>query len=328
MAKHLSFTPFPLLAHPHLQTVTAPLFGVLLKLPSMQKIVTLDCLDKISLEITRPESWNERQLTVVLVHGLCGSYKSHYMVRMAKRLKRLGIRVVRMNLRGCGSGKGLAKQPFHAGRSEDLLQCLRVLKEEYPASPHLLVGWSIGANLVLKLAGEMKDAFRKLISAIFAINPPVDILESSRRFALSANRMYERFFYKKMRKDVLYRQLVFEDLPKFHLPKKLKMFEFDQIYLAPSCGFKDANDYYHRSSSMHVVSEIAIPCKILYAKDDPLISHTSLDHLHLPSHIEIFKTNYGGHVGYLSYFSDPRGFFWLDSLIEEWILEYMNRGYP
>jgi len=106
------------------------------------------------------------------------------------------------------------------------------------------------------------------------------------------------------------------------LPKDLKLYEFDQMYTAPACGFKSAMDYYNKCSAAHVVEDIAIPCKILLSEDDPIISPKSLDIYRFPSNIEVFKTKKGGHMGYLG---DPRsaeGFHWLDNLLEEWIRKF------
>ena len=122
---------------------------------SQQKLVRLPDGDRISLEITTPKKWIPSDLTVVFVHGLCGSHKSPNLVRMAKKLRPLGIRSVRYNMRGSGSGKGLAKYSNHSGRTEDLFESLKALKLEHPHSPMVLVGFSLGGNMVLKLAGEL-----------------------------------------------------------------------------------------------------------------------------------------------------------------------------
>lgn len=288
---------------------------------SVQKIVLLSDGDKISLEITTPSQWKPTDLTVYFIHGLCGSHKSAYLVRMTNELDALGIRVVRMNMRGCGSGKGHSKYPYHCGRSEDVFECLKVLKKEHPESPILLVGFSMGANIALKLAGEMGSLIHPFVERVIAVSPPVEVFKSIQRLGVNCNTVYEKYFYQLLRREVHYRHNKFKELPRVRLPRILKMYEFDQVYTAPMGGFKSAMDYYDKASSVHLVGDIRVPCKILFAEDDPIICPTSLDEFHLPSNIEIYKTKKGGHMGYLGTSDGKSCFYWLDTLMMEWISE-------
>src|SRR5919109_5151430 len=117
----LSFRPFPLLANRHAQTIVASQVYLPLEPPSRTRLVRLPDGDQIALEVSTPGPWHADAATVILVNGLCGCHRSPYMLRLARKLWRRGVRVVRLNLRGCGSGKGLARQPYHSGRSEDVL---------------------------------------------------------------------------------------------------------------------------------------------------------------------------------------------------------------
>lgn len=321
MTRELPFDPFPFLHGPHHQTVISSFFNFLFEPPSDKKVVLLPDGDKISLEITTPREWKPSDPTVVLVHGLCGSHKSPNLVRMARRLEPLGIRTVRYNMRGCGSGKGLAKQIYHSGRSEDVFESIKVLKKETPESPITLIGFSLGGNIVLKMAGELGPLAKSFVQKMVAVSPPVDLYSSILMIGHPDNAMYERYFYKLLRADVHYRHKKFKDLPPIHLPKNLKMYEFDQIYTAPTCGFKNVHDYYSRCSSLQFVPDIEIPCKVLFASDDPIVSCRSLDGLILPSNIEVYLTQKGGHMGYLGHPQSEKGFHWLDSLLIDWIRE-------
>lgn len=321
MSQELPFDPYPFIDDPHKQTIINSLFNFLFEPASERKIVKLSDGDKISLEITTPRSWKPTDLTAFFVHGLCGSHKSPNLVRMAGRLEPLGVRAVRYNMRGCGSGKGLAKKIYHGGRSEDVFECLKVLKQESPESPIVLVGFSLGGNIVLKLVGELGTLAFPFLKKVIAISPPVELYSSIQMFGKPENGIYERYFYRLLRADVFYRQKKFKDLPKINLPRNLKMYEFDQFYTAPTCGFSSAIDYYNKCSSAHVVGDIAIPCKILFSEDDPIISPLSLDPYPIPSNVSVFKTKKGGHMGYLGKYEGKKGFYWLDNLLIDWILE-------
>ncbi len=292
MQTNIHFRAFPGLANPHVQTLLGALLGRGAKEPlSNQKRISLPDGDQLSLEITAPKGWKR---TVVLVHGLCGSHRSPYMVRMVKRLEAFGIRSVRMNLRGCGSGKGLAKQIYHSGRSEDVLAVLKALKEDHPDSPITLIGYSLGANIVLKLAGELGDEGENYLNKVIAISPPADLHSSVQLFAKPENGIYEQRFSK----ELLTHALELDET--LNIPKKLSVIEFDHLFTAPRAGFANALDY--------------------YAKDDPLVSHSTLDSVEIPFNVQIFKTQRGGHLGFLGNPFCKGGFRWLDSQIIDWIL--------
>lgn len=321
MSRELPFDPFPFLQSPHHQTILGSFLNFLWEPASDRKLVSLPDGDQIALEITTPREWRVTDATVLLVHGLCGSHKSPNLVRMARRLEPLGIRSVRFNMRGCGSGKGLAKQIYHSGRSEDLFEAIKVLKRETPDSPIVLIGFSLGGNIALKMAGELGTIAQSFIQKMIAVSPPVDLYSSILMIGHPDNAMYERYFYKLLRADVYYRHKKFKDLTPIHLPRNLKIYEFDQIYTAPHCGFKSVHDYYNRCSSAQFVPDITVPCKVLLAEDDPIVSCHSLDGIHLPPNFDLMRTKKGGHMGYLGHPQNEKGFYWLDSVLIDWIRE-------
>ncbi len=319
--RELPFEPFPLFSGSHPQTILGIFFNWNDEPPSQKRYVTLSDGDKIVIEITTPQHWTPESLTVVMVHGLCGSHRSSYLVRMTKRLMVKGIRCIRFNMRGCGSGKGHAKQMFHSGRSEDLLHTIECLRQEHPFSPIVIMGFSLGANIVLKLAGELGAKAEGLIQQVIAISPPSDLFLSVQHLAQSTGGIYERYFLMLLKNSVKGRHQLFPELEPIKFPKKLTIYQFDEIYTAPQCGFASAMDYYQKCSSKPFVPEIRVPCRILFAEDDPLICSTTLDDIELPGHVRIYKTKKGGHLGFLSTPNMARGFHWMDHLLEEWILD-------
>jgi predicted alpha/beta-fold hydrolase len=321
MTQELPFDPYPFIDDPHKQTILGSFFNFLFEPDSTQKLVKLPDGDQISLEITTPVNWKPSDPTAFFVHGLCGSHKSPYLIRLTKLLQSLGIRAVRYNMRGCGSGRGLAKQAGHSGRSNDVFECLKVLKIEHPESSISLAGFSLGGNIVLKLAGELGSVASTFIEKVIAVSPPVELYSSIQMLGDPANALYEKYFYRLLRAEAYYRHKKFKDLPPIHLPKILKLYEFDQLYTAPMCGFSSAIDYYNKCSSAHMIGDISVPCKILFAEDDPIISPYSLEKFDLPSNIQIYRTKKGGHMGYLGKSDGRKGFYWLDGLVIDWIQE-------
>ena len=321
VSKELPFEPCLFLGNPHQQGYFSTLISWGKAPISTPQIIPLSDGDKLVMEITTPEGWEPGDPIVLAIHGLCGSHQSTYLVRMVQRLEPKGFKIARFNMRGCGSGKGLARNFYHSGRSEDLFEALKVLKKEFPSSPITVVGCSLGGNVVLKMMGELGSLGKFFVSKVIAISPSVDMMRSSLLMEEVAQGVYGRYFYKLLRKHVMDLHQTFKELPSISLPKRMSLYQFDEMFTAPRLGFSSVQDYYAKCSAIHVIDEITPPCKILFAEDDPIVSHNSLDNHRLPSNIEIYKTKKGGHMGYLGNPAHPRGFFWLDSLLEEWILE-------
>lgn len=290
---------------------------------SKTHLVALPDHDQIALEVSRPEGWKQEDYTVLMLHGLCGSHKSHYLKRLGKRFYQMGMQVVRMNFRGCGSGRGLAKNIYHSGCSPDVAHVLKHLKHHFPKSKIILMGFSLGANVVLKLAGELKDEGPEYLDKVVAISPPADLLASARLFLKPQNQVYANYFLKILLNNVRYLHNKFPDLPKPHLPTGMNINDFDEFYVAPRARFTSALEYYQMCSSKHYVSDIRVPTKVLFAKDDPLIASSSLDQMVLPDNVHVYKTQFGGHIGYMGK-NIFREFRWMDNLITSWVQEHLK----
>ncbi len=221
------------------------------------------------------------------------------MQRLARKLWRSGLRAIRMNLRGCGSGRGLARYPYHSGRSADALAVLESLLQTTPQSPVTLIGFSLGGNIVLKLAGELSAAVPDNLQRVLAVCPPVDLVACSRLLEQPTNRFYNRYFTRLLCAEVIDRHRRFPDLPHPNLPTELSLYAFDDCYTAPQCGFQDALDYYRQCSAAPLVPRLTLPCHILFAADDPLIDAHVFDGVALPPNVQVIRTRYGGHLGFL-----------------------------
>jgi predicted alpha/beta-fold hydrolase len=310
-----TFRPFALLRHPHLQTIVSTKVHRPYRVRAETICVPLPDGDHIALRVSTPATWSPQKTTVLLIHGLCGCSRSPYLLRLTRKLSARGLRTVRMNLRGCGEGAPLARQFNHAGRSDDLREVLAFMTREHPSSAIVLVGFSLSGNIALKLAGELGDAAKNLLRRLIAVCPPIDLVACSRRLSAPGNWFYRRYFCKNLARTVAARHARFPDLPPAELPSRFDLFEFDNSYTAPQCGFDDASDYYRRSSAAPLVSRIRVPCEILFADDDPLIDSTSLDNTSVPEGVRVLHSARGGHMGFLGRPGSPMGYHWLDSFL-------------
>ncbi len=315
MPKLPDFTPLPFLNGCHRQTILSSFINFCRAPFSKTKYIHLPDHDWLAVEVTTPPSWQPTDLTVVMIHGLCGSHKSPYMMRMARKLAAKGVRAVRINMRGCGSGKGMARRIYKAGCSDDVLCALKQLKFETPDSPVTLMGFSLGGNVVLKLTGELATKASEYLEQVIAVSPPADLVSSIHRIENPKNRFYERYFMKLLIEDIQFRHKHFAELPEIHLSKELKVLDFDSIYVAPLFGFSNVFDYYRHNQAINVISNISIPCQILFAEDDPIIDSAMLDNIELPENVSIHKTARGGHLGYLGAPGSEGGVRWLDHFL-------------
>jgi predicted alpha/beta-fold hydrolase len=314
------FRPFPGLGNRHAQTLVGAFLNVPARLPSRTDRVELDDGDTIALEVSESACIEVGAPTIVFVHGLCGCHGSPYVVRIARAAWRSGTRAVRMNLRGCGSGRGLARRSYHSGKSDDLLAVIDHLRRRRPDSPVRVVGFSLGGNIALKLAGELGESARERgLDRVVAICPPVDLARCAALLERPENRIYDRHFVSLLRRALRDREAMFPDLPHTTLPDRLTLRGFDEAYTAPRHGFLDAADYYFRSSSAALVPRIRTECNILFADDDPFIDANALDGFELPSNVRVLRARHGGHLGFIGR-PGSIGLRWMDRRVLDWTL--------
>jgi predicted alpha/beta-fold hydrolase len=312
MIELLSFKPSRGLTSPHAQTLIAGFARGGIEPPSKQFITTLPDGDKIVCEVSTPVNWHPSQKTILMVHGLGGSHSSHYMVRMARKLYQRGYRAVRINLRGAGSGKGLARLCYHAGLTDDILQVIDALKQQTPLSPFILIGFSLGGGMTLKLLGELKERANLLLQHTIVVCPAINLAHTADIFLRPLNHLYHRYYLKDLQAEAY----------RLKLKCKIKsFFDFDNLITAPTWGFKDAKDYYQQCSSQYFVGDIQHPCRILFTSDDPFIDYRSILNTPLPSSVKVFLCQGGGHLGFFGWSGKEHRYFWLDHLLLKWITE-------
>ncbi len=251
--------------------------------------------------------WQEdraRALTVIIVHGLEGSSESHYMLGIAEKAMAAGMNVIRYNQRNCGGTEALAPVLYHSGLSSDVAAVARNVIERDGVSRLALVGFSMGGNIVLKLAGEWgsQSPPPQQFRAVAACCPALDLAVSSDTLHEPRNRLYETYFLWALRRRMTQKAKLFPndfDVTRLKGIKSLR--EFDDKITAYYCGFKDVDDYYDRASAAHVVEKIAVPALILHAANDPFICITPETRRKIASNpsITFAEQSDGGHCAFI-----------------------------
>jgi predicted alpha/beta-fold hydrolase len=315
------FDPHPLLRNGHLQTIVARYMpGPAIRLPSTYHEVDLGGGEALSVFQSVPDTWLTGDPAVVLVHGLAGCVRSPYLSRVALKLYRRGLRVVRMNLRGAGSGYGRSRSYYHGGRSEDPRAVLGWLARRAPGSPIALVGFSLGANLTLKVAGEAADDPIEGLDCVISANPPIDLYASCLHLRGPQGRVYDRNFIRLLRDEERKLRFAFPELEPLDFSRVSNLFEFDDAYTAPRNGFRDAADYYEQSSSIQLIPNIKLPGLVIHAADDPFIPVEPFLTTEFPPQLALELNPYGGHLGYLDRKTLDGDRRWLDARIISWLL--------
>ncbi len=242
-------------------------------------------------------------LTVIIVHGLEGSSESQYMLGIAAKGMAVGMNVVRMNQRNCGGTDALSSTLYHSGRSRDIAAVAENLLRQDRVSRFALAGFSMGGNLVLKLAGEWGGEAPHQFCAVATVCPSLNLAASADALHERGNRLYEYYFMWQLRRRLRLKARLFPgvfDVSRARGVTSLR--DFDDKVTAYYCGFGGAADYYERSAAANVIERIAVPTLILHAANDPFIRilpETRQKILSNPN-ITFVETEDGGHCSFLA----------------------------
>ncbi len=255
---------------------------------------------------------NQSDTVVYAFHGLSGDIDSSYMRRTAALCSRLGHSVFLVNHRGAGHGFGLAREPYHSGRAEDLSEALRFGRKLHPKKRHLAIGFSLSGNaLLLLLSGRRGDT---LPDAALAVNAPIALAKTAVRLKTGLNRVYDLRFVHDCRAQIA-------DLSaRQRVPRLATIHDFDALYTAPASGFESREEYYRLCSTQGLLGDIRTPTVLLTSKDDPFVDYR--DYLAAPraNQVHLHLEEHGGHMGYLTRHRTPLGTHrWLDYALAHFI---------
>lgn len=311
-------TPFrchPLFKHGNAQTV----FGTVLprrfvhapwSLTGERREFVLPDGDRLVARLhVHPDDPGRTRPVVVLLHGLEGSEDSHYIQGLSLKAHKLGFHSLRLNYRGCGGTEREVQKLYNGHMIEDVDHVLRTLAAEAPW-PVVPIGVSLGANMLLRLLATYGDHPPAGVAGAVAISPPIDFHMTCDAFQRGFNKVYDRYFLRKLKKKLESRVQLFQPGDERH--ERLKrglavrwLRQFDEAVTAPEGGFTDAKDYYTRAGVEDGLAAIRVPTLIIHAVDDPIIplamfeqrqrmiaDNPALTVVYVPS---------GGHVGFMEH---------------------------
>ncbi len=233
---------------------------------------------------------------LVLFHGLEGSSDSHYARAMMAGIAELGWSGAVPNFRSCSGAINQAPRFYHSGDSAELDWILRRMRTRAQGKLYA-AGVSLGANVLLRWLGEFQHQ-ADIVDAACAISAPLDLAQSASTLASGFSKIYTKMFLLSLKTKCVLKLAQFPDL---FDSKKLDaaddLHSFDDLITAPLHGYRDANDYWNRASSKHVLNDITVKTLVLNAQNDPFLPSRFL-----PSSASAAVTleypKEGGHAGF------------------------------
>ena len=314
------FEPQPLLRNAHAQTFAYALWRR--KFPLLNRSVAREFETEPGTRIRGECHWQpepRQRPTIVLVHGLEGSSDSGYMMGIAERAFAAGWNAIRLNQRNCGGTELLTPTLYNSGLSCDYRAVLLELMERDSLSEIFFTGYSMGGNLVLKMAGDFGAAVPRQLRGVAAVCPALELAACADALALPGNFIYQRRFVSSLKERMQRKAQLFPG--KFDLSGLAGVHSvraFDDVITATYCGFIDASDYYTRSSALRVAGNIRVPTLVLVAQDDPFVP---LENFQDPAitgnpHITVLAPSHGGHCAFISRHSGNERF-WAEARVIE-----------
>jgi predicted alpha/beta-fold hydrolase len=320
------FVPHPLFRGPHAQTIVSSKH-----FPRHRAFRRESAFDESRLFEVEPGShvllkcrWqSDRRAapTVLLLHGLEGSTDSLYVLGTAQKAFGRGFNVVGMNMRNCGGTEHLAATLYHSGMTDDIR---RVLLEELAGREGLrevyVAGFSMSGNMVLRLAGDYGADFPAALRGVAAVSPSIDLDSCAAALERRGNALYRWSFVSNLRDRVRRKGRLSPGTYDTRRLRRVRTIrQFDDRFTAPHGGYRDASDYYARTSSRPVLGRIRVPTLIIHSADDPLIpAEPFLDEAIADNpDVLLVLTRRGGHVGFLSDRAEGEDRHWAENRLVE-----------
>jgi predicted alpha/beta-fold hydrolase len=248
----------------------------------------------------QPRAWEHP--TLIALHGLNGSSGAHYMRGLAAKAFGCGLNVVRLNQRNCGDTERLSVGLFHSGLTADAAHVVHELTEIDGLPAIAVAGYSLGGNVALKLAAEYGAHPPRTLRAVAAVSPIIEIGECVRALERPGNALYQWNFVRDLKRRIRRKERLrpgLFDLGRLAAVRTVR--QFDDVYTAPYFGFRSAEDYYYRASSLRIMDRISVPALVITAEDDPFVPSQPFHDPKLTGnpHIDLRICEHGGHCGFV-----------------------------
>lgn len=294
-----SYHPTLLFQNGHFSTIYSGLFRKITGLHHKRERLELEDGDFLDLDWSFSETPTDK--VAILLHGLEGHAQRPYITGSAKILNASGIDACAVNFRGCSGETNRLFRSYHSGATEDLEAVVQHIVKNRAYDEIYLKGVSLGANLALKYVGEER-ALPKEVRAVIGVSAPCDLHSSLKELLKPKNYLYAQRFRKHLVAKLKLKRPLFPDLLSEQDLRHIRTLkDFDDIYTSRAHGFKDALDYYEKSSCLPFLSRIKIPVLIINAQNDSFLGPECYPFKEAENSTNLYleTPRYGGHVGFL-----------------------------
>jgi predicted alpha/beta-fold hydrolase len=314
------FQPHPLLKNGHVMTIVSAFVPRRFDIPPAEaRLFQVDPESRLLAHCHWQPGKRKGAPVIVIVHGLEGSSDGNYVRGIAEKAFHRGFHVVRMNQRNCGGTEALTPTLYNSGMSADYQTVFEELSNGDGFEQIFFAGYSMGGNLVTKMAGEFGVSVPKALRGVCAVCPALDLGACADALELAENYLYQRRFVKGLMSRYARKHKLFpQRYPIAGLPPVRTVRQFDDVITAPQFGYCDAQDYYDHVGAKRVAAQIRIPTLMITAQDDPFVPYASFLAAKISDNpvIQFVATQHGGHCGFISNQPGPERF-WAEQRIVE-----------
>ncbi|KAL5539728.1 hypothetical protein UlMin_043857 [Ulmus minor] len=327
-----SYNPFPIIGwNRHVETIFAAFFRSVPDVKLRRECLRTKDDGAVSLDWV---SGDDRRLPpesplLILLPGLTGGSEDSYVRHLLLRAKSKGWRVVVFNSRGCGHSPVVTPQFYSASFLGDMREVVAHVGARYPQANLYAVGWSLGANILVRYLGQESHACP--LSGAVSLCNPFNLVIADEDFHKGFNNVYDKALASALCKIFKKHALLFEDIGgDFNIPLAANaktVREFDDGLTRVSFGFKSVDDYYSNSSSSDSIKDVCRPLLCIQAATDPIAPNRGIpreDIKENPNCMLIVTPN-GGHLGWVAGDEAPLGAPWTDPIIMDF-LEHLEKG--
>jgi uncharacterized protein len=312
------FEPHPLLKNGHLMTIASAFVPRRFDIPPAEaRLFQVDPESQLLAHCHwQPGKHNDAPV-IVIVHGLEGSSDSNYVRGIAEKAFHRGFHVVRMNQRNCGGTEALTPTLYNSGMSGDYRAVVEELSSGDGFEQVFFAGYSMGGNLVTKMAGEFGSAVPKALRGIGVVCPAIDLGASADALERLENYVYQRRFVNGLMSRYARKQELFPERYKSDgLGPVRTVRQFDDVITAPQFGYRDAQDYYDHVGAKRIAAQIRVPLLMITAQDDPFVPYAAFLAAKITENpaIQFVAPKHGGHCGFISKHSGAERF-WAEQRI-------------
>ena len=225
------------------------------------------------------------------------------MLGTAEKAWVAGFNAIRLNQRNCGGTEHLTETLYHSGLSGDIRAVLTELLGVDGLVNVFAAGFSMGGNLVLKMAGEFGNTAPAGLEGFVAIAPSLDLAGCAAALETPSNFLYERHFVRRLKRRIRHKARLYPERYQIDEMRNIRSVRaFDDVITARYCGFRDAADYYGQSSAARVIANIRRPTLIITAQNDPVVPFIAFRSPSIRENpcIMVLAPRHGGHCAFIS----------------------------